>query len=82
MVSKSRDDKTCLHNHYISNLRFCCFSCIIAMVHQNSQTVELWWEKIRVKTEEGQYGTAFGFKEGQYVPSVHFRRANTETYLK
>ena len=28
-------------SHYISNRKFCCFSCIIALVHQNSPTVEI-----------------------------------------
>ena len=33
-------------DHSISNRKFCCFSYIIAMVHQNSLTVEFWQEKI------------------------------------
>ena len=34
------------NDHYISNRKFCCFSFIIAMVHQNSPTIEFWQEKI------------------------------------
>ena len=57
------------NEHSISNRKFCCFSYIIAMVHQNSPTVEFWQEKI-----EGD------LRRANTEPSVHFRRANTETY--
>ena len=66
-------------------------SYIIAMVHQNSLTVEFWQEKIegnlrrantepsvdfrRANTEPSVY-----FRKANTEPSVHFRRANTETY--
>ena len=45
------------------------FFCIIAMVHQNSLTVEFRWEKIEVNLR-------WANKE----QSMDFRRANTETY--
>ena len=41
------------------------------MVHQNLPTVEFWQEKI-----EGN------LRRANTEPSVHFRRANTETYLQ
>ena len=79
--------------HSISNRKFCCFSCIIAMVHQNSPTVEFWWDNIqgnlrrpntepsmdfrRANTELSQ-----DFRKANMEPSVHFRRANTENYWK
>ena len=53
--------------HSISNKKFCCFSYIIAMVYQNSPTVEFWQEKI-----EGN------MRRANMEPSVDFRRANTE----
>ena len=45
------------------------FFCIIAMVHKNSPTVEIYQEKI-----EGN------LRRANKEPSVDFRRANTETY--
>ena len=53
--------------HSISNKKFCCFSFMIAMVHQNSPTVEFLQEKI-----EGN------LRKANTKPSVDFRRANTE----
>ena len=77
--------------HYISNRNFCCFSYIIAMVHQNSPTVEFWQEKIegnlrRANTEpsvdfrRANTEPSVDFRKANTEPSVHFRRANTETY--
>ena len=48
---------------------FCCLSCIIAMVHYNSLTVEFWWEKI-----EGNLRIA------NTEPSMDFCMANTEPF--
>ena len=77
--------------HSISNRKFFCFSSIIAMVHQNSQTVEFWQEKIegnqrRANTEpsvdfrRANTEPSVDFRKANTEPSVHFRRANTETY--
>ena len=77
--------------HYFSNSKFFCFSCLIAMVHQNSPTVEFWQEKIegnlrRANTElsvdfrMANTEPSVDFRKANTEPSVHFRRANTETY--
>ena len=77
--------------HSISNRKFCCFSCIIAMVHQNSPTVEFWHEKIegnlrRANTEpsvdfrRANTEMSVDFRKANTEQSVHFRRANTDTY--
>ena len=77
--------------HYISNRKLSCFSCIIAIVHQNSPTVEFWWEKIegnlrRANTEpsldfrRANIELSQDFSKANMEPSVHFRRANTKTY--
>ena len=77
--------------HSISNRKLCCFSFIIAMVPQNSPTVEFWQEKIegklrRVNTEpsmdfrRANTEPSVDFRKGNTEPSVCFRRANTETY--
>ena len=77
--------------HSISHRNFCCFSYIIAMVHQNSPTVEFWQEKIegnlrRANTEpsvdfrRANTEPSVDFRKANTEPSVHFRRANTETY--
>ena len=50
----------------ILNRKYCCFSFIIAMVHQNSPIVEFWWEKI-----EGN------LRRVNIEPSMDFRTANT-----
>ena len=61
------------------------------MVHQNSQTAELWWEKIegnlgRANTElsvhfrRANKEPSVDFRKDNTEPSVHFRRANAETY--
>ena len=82
-------------SHFILflNEKLCCFSCIIAKIHQNSSTVDFWWEKIegnlrrantelsidfrRVNTELSK-----DFRKANTEPSVRFMRANTETYCK
>ena len=77
--------------HSISNRKFCCFSFIIAMVLQNSPTVEFWQEKIEgnlrsANTEpsvdfmRANTEPSVDFRKANTEPSVHFRRANTETY--
>ena len=77
--------------HSISNWKFCCFSFIIAMVPQNSPTVEFWQEKIegnlrRANTEpsvdfrRANTEPPVGFRKANTEPSMRFRRANTETY--
>ena len=69
------------------------FFCIIAMVHQNSPTVEFWQEKIegnlrRANTElcvdfrKVTMEPSVDFRKAKREPSVHFRKANTETYYK
>ena len=76
-----------------SNNKFVCFSCIIAILHQNSPTVKFWWEKIesnlmRANTEPGMdfrganTEPSLDFKKANAEPPVHFRRDNTETYWK
>ena len=82
------------HNlHSISNRKFCCFSFIIAMVHQNSPTVEFLHEKIegnlkRANTEpsvnfrRANTEPSVDFTKANMEPSVNFRRGNTETYWK
>ena len=78
--------------HSISNRKFCCFSYIIAMVHQNSPTVEFWQEKIEGNLMRANMEPSVNFMRANTVPSlvfwkantepsVYFRRANTETYL-
>ena len=70
---------------------FFCFSCIIAMVHQNSPTMVFWQEKIegnlkKANTEpyadfrRANMEPSVDFRKANTEPSVHFRRANTETY--
>ena len=77
--------------HSISNRKFYCFFCIIAMVHQNSPTVEFWQEKIegnlrRANTEpsvdfrRANTELSVDFRKANMEPYVHFRRANTETF--
>ena len=77
--------------HSISNRKFCCFSFIIAIVHQNSPTVEFLQEKIegnlrRANTElsvdfrRANTEPSVDFRKANMDPSVNFRRANTETY--
>ena len=79
--------------HSLSNRKFCCFSCIRAMVHQNSPTVEIQQEKVkgnlrRANTEpsvdfrRANTGPSVDFRKANTEPSVHFRRANTETHDK
>ena len=66
--------------HSISNRKFCCFSCIIAMVHQNSPTVEFWQEKIEGHLRGANTEPSVDFRRANTEPSVDFRRANTDTY--
>ena len=66
--------------HFISNRKFCCFSCIMAMVHQNSPTMESWQEKIEGNLRRANTEPSVDFRKANTEPSVYFRRANTETY--
>ena len=66
------------NNHSISNRKFCCFSCIITMVHKNSPTAELWWGRLRKKLRRGNTEPSMGFRKANTEPSAHFRRVNTE----
>ena len=52
---------------YISNMKFCCFSCIIALVHQNTPSGEFCWEKI-----EGN------LRRANIKPSMDFGKNNTK----
>ena len=72
---------------------FVAFSYIIAMVPQNSPTVEFWQEKIegnlrRANTEpsvdfrRANTEPSVDFRKANKEPSVHFRRANMKTYYK
>ena len=66
-------------SHSISNIKFCCFSCIIAMVHQNSPTVEFWQEKIEGNLRRANTEPSVDFRKANTEPSMHFRRAYTQT---
>ena len=79
--------------HSISNRKFFCFSCIIAMEHQNLPTVEFLKKKIEsnlrrantlpsVDFRRANTEPSVDFRKANTEPSVHFRRANTETYWK
>ena len=67
---------------YISNRKLCCFSCMIAMLHQNSPTVEFQQEMIEGKLRRANTEPSVDFRKANTEPSVHFRRANAETYQK
>ena len=62
----------------MSNRKFCCFSLIIAMVHQNSTTIEFWQKKIEGNLRRANTEPSVDFRKANTEPSVHFRRANTE----
>ena len=68
------------NHHSISNRKFCCFSCIIAIVHHNSLIVEFWQEKIEGNLRRANTEPSVDFRKANTEPSMHFRRANTETY--
>ena len=70
------------NSHSISSRKFCCFSCIIAMVNQNSPTVEFCQEKIEANLRRANTERSVVFRKANTEPSMHFRRANTETYQK
>ena len=57
---KQSNSKECWHNfafcyihdlHSLSKRTFWCFSCIIAMVHRNSSTVEIKWGQMGWETK-------------------------------
>ena len=64
--------------HSISNRKFCCFSFIIAMVHQNSPSVEFVQDKIDGNLRRANMETSVDFRRTNTEPSVDFRKANTE----
>ena len=63
-----------------------CFSCIIAMLHRNSPTVEAdWVENLRWDHTESYVPFRWvhtepfvHFRKANTEPSMHFRKANTE----
>ena len=61
----------------ISNRKLCCFSYIIAMVHQNSQTVEFWQAKIEGNLRRANTEPSVDFRRTNTEQSVDFRKANT-----
>ena len=65
-------------SHSISNRNFCCFSCIIAMVHQNSPTLEFWQEKIDGNLRRANTEPSVDLRRANTEPSVDFKKANTE----
>ena len=68
----------CNKGHSISNRKFCCFSLIIAMVHQKSPTVESCQEKIEGPLRRVNTEPSVDFRRANTEPSVDFRKANTE----
>ena len=64
--------------HSNSNRKFCCFSYIIAMIHQNSPTVEFWQEKIESILRRANTELSVDFRRAYAEPSVDFRKANKE----
>ena len=77
--AKSYKDGVSIY-HSISNRKFCCFSCKIVMVHQNSPTVEFWQEKIEGNLRRANMEPSVDFRKANTEQSVHFRRANMEIY--
>ena len=65
-------------SHSISNRKFCGFSFIIAMVHQNSPTVEFLQEKIEGNLTRANTEPSVDFRRANTEPSVDFRKTNTE----
>ena len=63
---------TCMNG----NRKFCCFSFIIAMVHQNSPTVEFLQEKIEGNLRKANTELSVDFRRANTEPSVDFRKAN------
>ena len=64
--------------HSISNRKFSCFSCRIALLHQNSPAVEFGQEKIEGNLRRVNMEPSVDFKRANTESSVDFRRANTE----
>ena len=56
-------------------------SCIIALVHHNSPTVEFWQVKIEGKLRRAYTEPSVDFRRANTEPSVDFRKANTEPYV-
>ena len=52
----------------------------LAMVHQNSPTVEFWQDEIEGPLRRANTEPCVDFRKPNTELSVHFRRANTETY--
>ena len=55
-------------------------SCILAMVQQDSPTVESCCEKIEVNLKRTYAELSMDFKRANTEPPVHFRGINTEPY--
>ena len=68
--------------HSISNRNFCCFSCIIAMVHQNSLTLEFWQEKIEGNLRRANTEQSVDFRRANAEPSVDFWKVNKEPSIR
>ena len=58
-----------------------CFSFLIAMVHQNSPTVEFLQKKIEGNLRRANTEPSVDFRRANTEPSVDFRKANTELYV-
>ena len=56
----------------------CCFSCILAMVNQNSMSVELLWEKIEGNLRRADTELSMDLRRANTEPYSDFRKANTE----
>ena len=71
-------DRHSRQNIIFQNKKFCCFSFIIAMVHQNSPAVEFWQEKIEGNLRRANTEPSEDFRRTNTEPSVDLRKANTE----
>ena len=52
---------------------------MIAILYQNSPTVEFWWEKIEGSQRRANTELSIDFRRANAETSVDFRKANTET---
>ena len=59
-------------------MKYCCFSFIIVMVHQNSPTVEFWQEKIEGNLRRANTEPSVDFRRANMEPSIDFRKVNKE----
>ena len=51
------------------------------MVHQNSLTVEFWWENIEGNLRRAYTEPSIDFKRANKETSVDFRKASAEHYI-